>query len=111
MVLHAHPIKFIAETLGAMWSAYFLWHHNWIGALIAGLTGFLLSTLLVWNQRIDRLETTPFGKVMSVYGSPINFLLYNLSALPVIYGLWVHDSFPILIGISILLLPHLWGWR
>ena len=48
---------------------------------------------------------------MSVYGTPFNFLLYNLSALPVIYGFWLHDSFFILVGISILLLPHLWGWK
>ncbi len=111
MILHAHPAKFIAEILGVIWSVYFLWQHNWVGAVIVSLVGFLLSTLLLWNQSIDYLETTSLGKVMSVYGTPLNFLLYNLSALPVIYGLWLHDSFFILIGISILLLPHLRGWR
>lgn len=111
MILHAHPAKFIAEILGLIWSAYFLWQHNWIGAVIVGLVGFLLSTILLWNQPIDFLETTSLGKVMDVYGRPVNFLLYMLSALPVIYGLWLHDSFFVLIGVSILLSPHLWGWR
>ena len=111
MLLHAHPIKFIAEILGVIWSVYFLWHHNWIGAVIVSLVGFLLSTLLLWKQPIDHLATTSLGKVMSVYGTPFNFLLYNLSALPVIYGLWTHDALFILIGLSILLLPHLWGWK
>ena len=111
MLLHAHPAKFIAEILGAIWSAYFLWQHNWIGAVIVSVVGFLLSTLLVWKQPIDQLKTTSLGKFMAVYSTPSNFLLYNLSALPVIYGLWLHDSVFILIGISILLLPHLWAWR
>lgn len=111
MVLHAHPIKFTAEVLGVIWSVYFLWNRSWIGAVIVSLVGFLCSTLLLWNHPIDYLSTTPLGKVMSIYGTPFNFLLYNLSALPVIYGLWNHDSLFILIGISILLLPHLWGWK
>ena len=111
MLLHAHPVKFIAEILGAIWSVYFLWHHNWIWAVIVSLIGFLLSTLLLWNKQVDHLATTSLGKVMLVYGTPFNFLLYNLSALPVIYGLWIHDALFILIGLSILLLPHLWGWK
>lgn len=64
MVLHAHPTKFTAELLGVIWSAYFLWNHNWIGALIASLVGFLGSTLLVWNEPIDRLPESRLGKVM-----------------------------------------------
>ena len=111
MVLHAHPIKFIAEILGVMWSMYFLWRRNRIGAVIVGVLGFLLSTILLWNKPIEGLATTQLGKIMAVYATPLNFMLYNLSALPVIYGLWTHSVVFILLGYTILLLPHLWAWK
>ena len=111
MVLHAHPIKFVAEILGAMWSMYFLWRRNWIGAVIVSALGFLLSTILLWNKPIEGLVTTQLGKIMAVYATPLNFMLYNLSALPVIYGLWTHSVVFILLGYTILLLPHLWAWK
>ena len=101
----------IAEILGVMWSMYFLWRRNWIGAVIVGVLGFLLSTILLWNKPIEGLATTQLGKIMAVYTTPLNFMLYNLSALPVIYGLWTHSVVFILLGYTILLLPHLWAWK
>jgi hypothetical protein len=111
MVLHAHPTKFTAEILGIIWSVYFLWNQNWIGAVVASLLGFLGSTFLVWREPIDHLPETRLGKVMAVYGKPFNFFLYNISALPVIYGLWNHQALSIMVGVSIMLSPHLWAWK
>lgn len=111
MLQHAHPMKFTAELLGVIWGAYFLWNHNWLGALIMSTLFFLGSSVLLWNKPIDYLQKTGLGRVMLIYADPVSFLLYNLSALPVIYGLWLHQTMYVLIGISILLLPHLWGWK
>ena len=112
MIQHAHPMKFAAEVLGVMWSVYLLWHHNWVWAIGVAIASFLLSTLLLWKQRrYDYLAQTALGKIVLIYTTPLNFLLYNLSAIPFIYGLWTHNSVFILIGISLILLPHLWGWK
>jgi len=46
---------------------------------------------------------------MLVYATPPNFVIYNLSALPVIYGLWAHQGLYVLGGYSLFLLPHLWA--
>lgn len=112
MLQHAHPMKFAAEMLGLMWCVYFLWNHSWKGAVFVALASFLLSTLLLWRKKhYEYLAATSLGRIILIYTTPLNFLLYNLSALPFGYGLWRHNSVFILIGVSLILLPHLWGWK
>lgn len=103
---HAHPVKFISEILGILISSYFVWKHDWILAIVSAIILFFLSTLLVWRHPIQNLEKTSLGKIMLVYSKSINFLLYNISVVPYIYGLWTHKLIYVLIGILILVLPH-----
>jgi len=111
MLQHAHPAKFVAEILGIIWGSYFLWIHNWIGAVISSLLLFLGSTIVLWNKPSENLAETALGRIMLIYSTPFNFIIYNLSALPVIYGLWTHQGLYIVLGYSLLLLPHLWAWK
>ena len=60
---------------------------------------------------VEHLAQTRLGKIMLGYASPFNFIIYNLSALPVIYGLWTHQGLYIVAGSSLLLLPNLWAWK
>jgi hypothetical protein len=109
MLQHAHPAKFVAEILGIISGTYFLWIHNWIGALISSVFLFLGSTSALWNKPTEDLADTALGKIMLVYATPSNFVIYNVSALPVIYGLWTHQGLYIVAGYSLLLLPYLWA--
>jgi uncharacterized membrane protein YdjX (TVP38/TMEM64 family) len=111
MLQHAHPAKFVAEILGIIWGSYFLWIHNWIGAVISSVILFLGSTIALWNKPVGDLAETALGKIMLAYATPSNFVIYNLSALPVVYGLWTHQGFYVVSGYSLLLLPHLWAWK
>ena len=111
MLQHAHPAKFVAEILGIISCTYFLWLHNWIGAVITGVILFLGSTIALWNKPVENLAETALGKIMLVYATPSNFMIYNVSALPVIFGLWTHQVLYVLAGYSLLLLPHLWAWK
>jgi hypothetical protein len=111
MLQHAHPAKFVAELMGIMWGIYFLWQQNWIGAVVSSVILFLMSTLLLRNRSVEYLAATPLGRAMLVYATTLTFLIYNLSALPVIYGAWTRQVIYILIGYSIMLLPHLWMWK
>src|SRR5881628_3039854 len=111
MLQHAHPAKFVAEILGIIWGIYFLWIHNWIGAVISSAILFLGSTIALWNKPVENLAETALGRIMLVYATLPNFVIYNLSALPVIYGLWTHQGLYVVAGYSLLLLPHLWSWK
>ncbi len=111
MLQHAHPAKFVAEILGIISCTYFLWIHNWIGAVISGVILFLGSTIALWNKPVENFADTALGKIMLVYATPFNYFIYNVSALPVIYGLWTHQGLYIVVGSSLLLFPHLWAWK
>lgn len=65
-------------------------------AVVSSVVLFLMSTLLLWNKSMEYLATTPLGRVMLVYATPLTFLIYNVSALPVIYGAWTHQVIYIL---------------
>jgi hypothetical protein len=108
---HAHPAKFVAEILGVISCTYLLWIHNWIGAVITSLILFLGSTIALWNKPVEYLAETRRGKIMLVYATASNFIIYNLSALPVVYGLWTHQGLYVVAGYSLLFLPHLWAWK
>jgi len=92
MLQHAHPAKFVAEILGVILGTYFLWINNWIGAVISSVILFLGSTIVLWNKPIEDLAETALGRIMLVYATPSNFVIYNVSPLPVIYGLWRHQG-------------------
>ena len=111
MLQHAHPAKFAAEILGIILGTYLLWIHSWIGAVISSVILFLGSTIALWNYPIENLADSALGRIMLVYATSLNFVMYNLSALPVIYGLWSHRGIYVGAGYFILLLPHLWAWR
>jgi hypothetical protein len=79
--------------------------------VISSFLLFLGSTIALWNKPVEHLAETSLGRVMLVYSTPLNFIIYNVSALPVIYGLWTHQVSYIIAGYSLMLLPHLWSWR
>jgi hypothetical protein len=107
MLQHAHPAKFLAECLGSLCAGYFLWRRQWAWALGAGATFFVLSTVAVWRRPINHLSGTRLGRTFLAYATPVNFGLYNLSAVPITYGLWSQKVWAVMAGILVLLLPHL----
>ena len=54
-------------------------------AVISSLVLFLGSTIALWDKSVEHLSTTSLGRVMLVYSTPMNFIIYNVSAVPVIY--------------------------
>ena len=78
---------------------------------VSSLILFLRSTIALWYKPIEHLTETALGKIMLVYTTPTNFVIYNLTALSVIYGLWTHQGLYVVGGYSLLLLPHLRTWK
>lgn len=108
---HAHPTKLILETLGALWAVYFLWQQNWIWALIFVIVLPILGTILVWGKNEEQLSQTTLGKFMLTHTHPLNALFHIIGAVPLAYGLWVHSALYIFLGISGVVIGHLWGWE
>lgn len=110
MLEHLHPAKFILETIGTVWAVYFLWNQNWLWAAIFGLGLPLASTLMVWNKKLPDLRTG-YAKLALIHAHPLNLTLHIVGGAVALYGVWMHETITILVGVSIILLGHIWGWK
>lgn len=104
---HTHPAKFVAEILGLAWGSYFLWQHHWPTALIGSMALFLISTVALWGEDMEYVASSALGRFSLAYATVPGFILYNLSALPLVYGLWVHSVFFIVIAAILFSIPQL----
>lgn len=110
MLEHLHPVKFILETIGTIWAVYFLWNQNWLWALVFGLGLPLLSTILLWNKKLPD-SRSGYAKLALIHAHPLNLILHLIGGAVAIYGIWMHGSIAILLGVTIILVGHLWGWK
>jgi len=82
MLQHAHPAKFVAEILDVIWAFYFRWNQNWIGAVEC-------PTVSGQHYRAPEQAGRIPGRIVvrksdAGLQHAINFIMYNVSALPVI---------------------------
>lgn len=108
---HAHPTKLVLDIVGFIWSGYFLWQNNLTVAIILGVGFSALGSFLTWNADTEELATTTFGKYVIMRLHPANLTLQIVGYVILMYGLWIHQGWVILIGVSGVSLGHLWGWQ
>lgn len=107
---HAHPTKLVLDIVGFIWMSYFLWENNLVIAIIFGFGLSALGSLLTFNADTDQLATTGLGKYVTARLHPANLTLQIVGYVVSMYGLWVHQGWIILVGLSAVTLGHLWGW-
>ena len=56
------------------------------------------------------MAQTTLGKLALIHFHPFNLGLQILGLLPLIYGLWMHVPEAILIGVSLIIVGHFYGW-
>lgn len=110
VLLRAHPRLIVFHTAGAIWFIYFLWNRSWVEAvfslLFAGIVG--LSTVRLTDT--EKIATTTLGRLALLHLHPANLLLQLAGIAPFIYGLWTHSTQLILIGLTLVVLGHSFGW-
>ena len=108
---HAHPTKIVFDIVGFIWMSYFLWENQLVVGIIFGFGFSALGSFLTFNADTDELVTTAFGRYVIARLHPANLTLQTVGYVFLMYGLWVHQGWIILIGLSAVTLGHLWGWR
>ena len=101
-----HPISLLFETSGLIWVTYFLWQNNWQYALGAILATRLLSSSIVW-----RIDLQALGRLGLLHLNPFNMGIQIVGTLLTIWALWDHSKVFILLGVSIIILGHSFGWH
>lgn len=106
----SHPRKIVFDTVGAIWATYFLWNNNWQVALIIYVV--MAGLGLFFTRKIDPelLSQTTIGKIGLLHTHPINITLNLIGIILLINGLWGHEGVVILLGISLVIMGHFFGW-
>jgi hypothetical protein len=110
MLSRGHPRQIILHVVGGMWTAYFLWQHNWIWALGCFAISELTSELLSTQTGAEMLAQTTLGKLMLLHANPLNFFVQLIAGGLLVYAIWMHSLTGIMAAASLILLGHFAGW-
>ncbi len=108
---HMHPRSLFIDSVGMIWSIYYLWHHNWSLALGMAVIGRILAYLTSLDVNTEKMSQTMWGKIALLHLNPINMTLQIFGLVIVVYGVWQHSVEYSLVGLSSILLGHLAGWK
>lgn len=111
VVHRGDPRSMIFSLIGAIWAFYFLWMHNWFSALSAVVLSAVLGRLFSANLDENSYARTIMGKMQLLHLHPMNVIVQSMGVLYLIYAVWTHSGFAIMVASSIVLAGHLWGWH
>ncbi len=110
VIRRGHPRNMVVGLVGLIWVVYFLWIHNWMGAVTAALLSAVFGSVLTWRIPEQRLGETVWGKMMILHLHPVNAVTQLMGFSLVVYGIWLHSAVYTMTGVSLVLIGHLWGW-
>lgn len=108
---NGHPRRIIVGVIILIWTLYFLWFHNWVGAAIALILGAPLSRLAARGMHEEQLAQTTFGKILILHLHPANVILQAIGFGVLLCSVPIHSGRFIALSISMILLGHMWGWH
>jgi hypothetical protein len=111
IIRRGHPKHIILGMVGFLWAVYFLWQHDWAWALGVVLASAILGRVLTSGTREERLAQTVLGKIMLLHLHPMNLTVQVAGFGILLYGVWIHTLMHVLVGTSLVLLGHMWGWH
>lgn len=105
-----HPRSLFFDSIGMMWAIYYLWFHQWTFALGAILLMRVLSVFSVMNVSAQSIAGTTLGKIALIHLHPANMIIQLGGITVLVYGIWQHSVELTMIGVSFILLGHIFGW-
>lgn len=111
IIRNGHPRRIIVGSIALIWTLYFLWFHNWVGAAIALIVGGPLSRFATQRMHEEQLAQTTFGKILLLHLHPANVIGQSIGFATLLCSVWIHSGRSIALGVSIILLGHMWGWH
>jgi hypothetical protein len=111
IIRNGHPHRIIVGVITFIWTLYFLWFHNLAGSALALIVGGPLSRFAARGMREEQLAQTTFGKILLLHLYPANVILQAVGFAVLLCSVWIHSALNIVLGVSMILLGHMWGWH
>ena len=109
-LMRAHPRAIVFDSVGVIWSVYFLWNNNWQLALASIFVTGIFGLYFTRNTNPELLAESTVGRIGLLHTHPINLALNILGIVPLVSGIWTHKVETILLGVSIIIFGHFFGW-
>lgn len=109
-LMRFHPRAIMFDMVGAIWATYFLWYNNWPSALLSTVVFWGAGFYFTRNINVELISQTTLGKIALLHKHPINLALNLIGIVPLVIGVWQHRTELILLGMSGIILGHLFGW-
>jgi fatty acid desaturase len=110
VLMRAYPTSIVLDLAAMVWSVYFLLEHNWQAAIGIVLVERLLSFSLLYRVNVKAMGETTLGRLALLHLHPINLLLQTVGLGIGVWGLWVQSAVYILVGVTLVIVGHAFGW-
>jgi hypothetical protein len=67
--------------------------------------------LAAWKTDEEQLAQTTFGKLLLLHLHPANVIVQAIGFGILLCSAWIHSGMYIALGVSMILLGHMWGWH
>jgi hypothetical protein len=111
VVRRGHPRNVIVGLVGFLWVVFLVWRHEWAWALVVVFVSAILGRAATIGTHEESLGQTLLGKMALLHLHPMNVVVQLAGFGVLLYALWMHELMFILVGISLVLLGHMWGWH
>ncbi len=106
----AYPRKLVFNLIGLIWSIYFLWNQDWVSSLAVYVSFDVLGFYFSRKIDLELMSETTLGKIGLMHMHPINITFNVIGIVFLINGIWNHYFLTNLVGISLVILGHFFGW-
>lgn len=110
MLMRFHPRCQVFSSIGVIWSVYFLYNYDWPKALMAAVVFIALGMTSVLGVKFDEFAETTLGRLALLHTHTGNLFIQLIGLVPSVYGIWTHSVEFTLIGLSIVIIGHVFGW-
>lgn len=106
-----HPRKLMIDSAGLLWMTYFLWNQTMLEAILVMLVFSTVSLLLVRKVDPHLMAETFLGRIALLHLHPGNLSIQLIGFGILVYGIWTHSIRALLLGVSVILVGHSFGWE
>jgi len=106
----SHPVSIVFYIIGWTWGIFYLWHQNWILALIAVVMARAFGMIAARHAHLQEMANTTLGRLALLHLQPLNLAIQGIGAVVLITAVWMHSTELVLVGVSLIAAGHAFGW-
>ena len=110
VIRNAHPVSIYFQVIASVWFVFYFWNQLWAEAVLSYLIFRGVGIMATSRADVRALSETWLGRLALLHLEGSNFVVQIAGLIPLLYGIWSHETRMVLAGLSLILMGHLQGW-